>query len=98
MPDQITETIDRFSQLQRVRYDAYYAQDAWTRGRMTLQGALRLDVASSNFPEAEIGGVPFLPAITKFPETKGVDAYRDSIDAASASPTTWSATARRRSR
>ena len=46
-------------------------------GRMTLQGALRLDIASSIFPEAEIGGVRFLPAVTTFPETKGVDAYHD---------------------
>ena len=44
---------------------------------MTVQGALRLDVASSIFPEAEIGGVRFLPNVTAFPETKGVDAYRD---------------------
>ena len=77
VPDQITETIDRFSQLQRVRYDAFYAQEAWTLGRMTVQGALRLDIASSIFPEAQIGGVPFLPSVTTFPETKGVDAYRD---------------------
>jgi hypothetical protein len=77
VPDQITETIDRFSQLQRVRYDAFYAQEAWTLGRLTLQGALRLDIASSFFPEAQMGGVPFLPTVTTFPETKGVDAYRD---------------------
>jgi len=77
VPDQLTETIDRFSVLQRVRYDAFYAQEAWTIGRMTVQGALRFDIASSIFPEAEIGGVRFLPNVTAFPETKGVDAYRD---------------------
>lgn len=77
VPDQLTETIDRFPVLQRVRYDAFYAQEAWTIGRVTLQGALRLDIASSIFPEAAIGGVRFLPNVTTFPETKGVDAYRD---------------------
>jgi hypothetical protein len=77
VPDQITETIDRFPSLQRVRYDAYYAQEQWTFGRFTLQGAVRWDHASSIFPEAEIGGVRFLPAVTTFPETKGVDAYND---------------------
>jgi hypothetical protein len=77
IPDQLTETINRFPVLQRVRYDAYYAQEGWTIGRMTLQGALRWDHASSIFPEAEIGGVRFLPAVTVFPETKGVDAYND---------------------
>jgi hypothetical protein len=77
VPDQLTETIDRFPTLQRVRFDAFYAQEAWTLGRVTLQGALRLDIASSIFPEASIGGVRFLPAVTTFPETKGVDAYKD---------------------
>ncbi len=77
IPDQLTETIDRFPVLQRVRYDAFYAQEAWTMGRLTLQGALRLDIASSIFPEASIGGVRFLPTVTTFPETKGVDAYKD---------------------
>ena len=27
----------------RLRYDAFYVQDAWTRGRLTLQGALRFE-------------------------------------------------------
>jgi hypothetical protein len=77
VPDQLTETINRFPVLQRVRYDAFFAQEAWTMGRITLQGALRLDIASSIFPEAEIGGVRFLPTVTTFPETKGVDKYKD---------------------
>jgi hypothetical protein len=77
VPDQLTETIDRFPILQRVRYDAFFAQEAWTMGRWTLQGALRLDIASSIFPEAQIGGVRFLPSVTTFAETKGVDAYKD---------------------
>jgi hypothetical protein len=76
-PDQINEIIDYNLIQQRVRYDAYYAQDQWTMGRITLQGALRFDRASSIFPAATIGGVRFLPAVTSFPETKGVDAYKD---------------------
>ncbi len=46
-------------------------------GRITLQGALRFDRATSIFPAATIGGVRFLPTVTSFPETKGVDAYKD---------------------
>ena len=46
-------------------------------GRITLQGALRFDRATSIFPEATIGGVRFLPTVLSFPETKGVDAYKD---------------------
>ena len=76
-PDQINEIIDYNLVQQRVRYDAYYAQDQWTMGRITLQGALRFDRATSIFPEATIGGVRFLPTVTSFPETKGVDAYKD---------------------
>src|SRR4029077_3581049 len=76
-PDQITEIIDYNLIQQRVRYDAYYAQDQWTTGRITLQGALRFDRATSVFPAATIGGVRFLPTATSFPETKGVDSYKD---------------------
>src|SRR5207249_3732148 len=75
--DQITETIDRYPIEQRVRYDAFYAQDQWTIGRMTFQGALRYDRATSFFPEQTIGGVPFLPTVTTFPETDGVTGYKD---------------------
>ena len=77
VPDQINEIIDYNAVQQRVRYDAFYAQDQWTMGRITLQGALRFDRATSIFPEATIGGVRFLPTVTSFPETKGVDAYKD---------------------
>src|SRR5205085_5560041 len=77
VPDQLTETINRFPVLQRVRYDAYFVQEQWTLHRLTLLGALRWDHASSVFPEAEIGGVRFLPTVTTFPQTKGVDAYND---------------------
>ena len=76
-PDQINEIIDYNLIQQRVRYDAYYAQDQWTMGRITLQGALRFDRATSIFPAATIGGVRFLPTVISFPETKGVDAYKD---------------------
>ena len=46
-------------------------------GRMTLQGALRFDVARSWFPEQNIGPDRFLPVAYHFPETKGVDSYKD---------------------
>ena len=44
-----------FKQKDRVRYTALYAQDQWTLGRMTLQGALRFDRAWSYSPEQTIG-------------------------------------------
>ena len=35
-----------------MRNDAFYAQEQWTRGRLTLQGALRFDHAWSWAPAA----------------------------------------------
>lgn len=63
----------------RIRYDAVYAQDAWTRGRLTLQGALRFELASSWAPGDENGVLEahrFGPA-NIFPRTDGVSGYRD---------------------
>jgi hypothetical protein len=77
VPDQLTQIINRFPVMNRVRYDAFYAQDQRTMGRWTLQGALRFDHAWSWFPEATIGPVRFLPTPTTFPKTKGVDSYKD---------------------
>ncbi len=77
IPDQITETINQFPAQQRVRYDAFYGQEQWTLGRLTLQGALRFDRARSFFPAAQMGGVRFLPNVVSFPETQGVDSYKD---------------------
>jgi hypothetical protein len=77
VPDQLTENINRFWIKNRVRYDAFYGQDQWTIGRVTVQGALRYDHAWSWYPEVQVGGVRFLPDITTFPRTKGVDSYKD---------------------
>ena len=62
----LTETLNPFQIHQDVRYDAFYAQDQYTRGRITLQGALRFDHAWSYFPDESIGGVPFFPGNLTF--------------------------------
>jgi hypothetical protein len=77
VPDQLTEMIRAFFFANRVRYDAIYAQEMWTLSRWTIQGAVRFDRAWSWFPEATIGPVRFLPTATTYPETKGVDSYKD---------------------
>ena len=46
-------------------------------GRLTLQGALRFDVARSWFPAQKIGPTRFLPLAYDFPETKAWDSYKD---------------------
>jgi len=77
IPNQITQRIRDFRSSSRVRYTALYAQDQWTRGRMTLSGALRYDNSWSYYPEQQIGGTTFLPAVTVFPRTEGVEGYHD---------------------
>jgi hypothetical protein len=77
VPNQLTEQIYYYRSYSRVRYDALYAQDQWTRGRLSLQGAVRYDHSWSYYPEQSIGGVSFLPAVTTFPESKGVVGYHD---------------------
>jgi Carboxypeptidase regulatory-like domain len=77
VPSQLTETLRVYKQKDRVRYTAIYAQDQWTMGRMTLQGALRFDRAWSYSPEQTIGPTNYLATQLSFPRTPGVDAYKD---------------------
>ena len=77
IPDQITLNINRFDIRQSVRSDAFYAQEQWTHGRMTVQGALRYDHAWSYFPEQQVGPVRFFPNAVTYPRTTGVEGYHD---------------------
>jgi hypothetical protein len=77
IPDQITENINRFGILQSTRFDAFYAQEQWTLGRMTLQGAVRYDHAWSYFPEQTVGPVRFFSNPVTYPRTTGVKGYND---------------------
>ena len=63
----------------RLRYNAFYVQDAWTRGRLTLQGALRFEMASSWSPDEENGVLEAhqFGSANIFPRTDGVKGYRD---------------------
>jgi len=80
VPDLITQRITPWQQANRTRYDAFYAQDQWTRNRLTLQGALRYERAWSFFPE----GINGLLADSVFggqkrtlPRGQGVNSYND---------------------
>ena len=75
--NQLTENINAFPADQRVRYDAFYAQDQKTWGRYTLQGAIRYDRAWSYFPAVTINPERFLPNGASFARTDGVNAYND---------------------
>jgi hypothetical protein len=76
-PLSLTEAIQQFDIKNRVRYDAFYAQDQWTHNRMTLQAALRFDHAWSYYPAVTVGPVTFLQTPVTFAQTPGVDSYKD---------------------
>ncbi len=75
-----TMRIAPWYQSHRTWSNGIYGQDQWTLKRVTLQGALRYDRASSFFP-ADHNGSPgnkwtnFQPI--SFPETQGVTGYND---------------------
>jgi hypothetical protein len=77
LPNQLTQTISPWINDARAGWDAVFAQEQFTMGRLTLQGAVRFDVARSWFPEQNIGPDRFLPVAYSFPETKGIDSYKD---------------------
>ena len=64
-------------QLSHAQHVALRAGSVDASGRMTLQGALRFDRNWSLFPEQRIGPTNFLPTPIVFPETPGVNAYKD---------------------
>jgi len=77
VPDRLTMQINPWFNNDRVNGTALYAQDQWSRGRLSVQGAVRYDRASSYNVENPWGGVRFAPEAITLPATKGVDAYDD---------------------
>jgi hypothetical protein len=79
VPIQFTMRIAPHEQSNRTRYDGFYAQDQWTRNRLTLQGAVRYEHAWSWFPAGENGVIAdnqFSSAYI-FPRQDGVTGYND---------------------
>jgi hypothetical protein len=77
VPNQLTQSISPWVNNSRTRWDAVFAQDRWTRGRLTVQVAVRFDRARSWFPPQQVGPSRFLEAAIIVPETEGVDSYKD---------------------
>jgi hypothetical protein len=77
VPNQLTESISPWVNDTRAAWDGVFVQDQWTRGRLTLQGALRFDRSYSWFPQQTEGPSRFLPTAIVIPETRGVDSYKD---------------------
>src|SRR4030095_4266900 len=80
VPNQSTFRLPEWHQADRTSTSAVYIQDKWTRGRLTLQAALRYDRAWS-FSPAEHNGTTltskFNAAPITFERTPGVDAFTD---------------------
>ena len=81
IPNQFTMTIPEWRTADRTGVAAFFVQDTWTRGRMTLQGALRYDRAWSYSPGGEFNGTSdtsrINPQPITFETTSSVDAFND---------------------
>ena len=60
-----------------VKATGLYVEDQWTRGRLTVQAALRFDAASSGYPEQVYGPGLLVPSAITFPAGVAVSGYRD---------------------
>jgi hypothetical protein len=76
-PDRLTMQVNPTLNNDRVNGAALYAQDQWSHGRVSVQGAIRYDRAWSYNVEEPFGPSPFVPVALTLPATKGVDAYND---------------------
>jgi hypothetical protein len=81
VPTAFTVRIPEWGTADRTWTQAFFAQDAWTRGRLTLQGALRYDRAWSYSPAGLSGSTVAAPQLgldaVTFPRTPSVNSFND---------------------
>jgi hypothetical protein len=77
VPNQLTMRVNPQLNNDRVKGTALYAQDQWSVGRFSMQGALRYDRAWSYNVDAPFGPSRFVPNPTIIRASKGVDALND---------------------
>src|SRR5688572_2815157 len=81
VPTAFTVRIPEWGTADRTWTQAFFVQDTWTRGRLTLQGALRYDRAWSYSPAGLSGTTVAEPRLgleaISFPQTPSVDAFND---------------------
>ena len=78
IPNQLTQNMaGLYTTKNRVPTFGVYVQEQWTAGRVTFQGALRYDRASSFFPEQRLEPNRFLDHDVVIPRTIGVTGYND---------------------
>jgi hypothetical protein len=81
IPNQLTQTISvgpiDTTYIRNLIPINFFAQDQWTHNRLTLQGGVRYDSLSSNYPDQGIGGpaFPYAPVEILYPSgsTPGYD-------------------------
>jgi hypothetical protein len=67
VPNQLTEYGYPYQTRTRSQYAAFFAQEQWTLGRLTLQGAVRYDSVWSYAPDQQIGPTKFIPIPLVYP-------------------------------
>jgi hypothetical protein len=80
VPNQLSQRVGTNQTSNSLLYNALYIQDQWTRGRLTLQGALRYETVSSWAPAGENGILEdreFGGGSVLLPRTDGVRGYHD---------------------
>ena len=75
-PISLAQYVNPYNVNARAMQTSLFAQDQWTLGRLTLQGALRWDRPWSWFPEQVEPANQFFPGAS-FPKTDGVTGYND---------------------
>ena len=75
-PISISQYVNPYNVNARAMQTSLFAQDQWTLGRLTLQGALRWDNPWSWFPETVEPANQFFPGAS-FAKTDGVTGYND---------------------
>ena len=80
VPNAVSYYLPDFGRRTITKLQGIFVQDSWTRSRLTLQGALRYDRASSYAPVDQNGTTrtSFLnPTAITIARTPGIDAYND---------------------
>ena len=63
VPNQLTLEARPYTAYTNLDNDlGFYAQDRWTRDRLTISGALRFDYFATSFPEQQLGPTQFTPS------------------------------------
>jgi hypothetical protein len=80
VPNQFTMALNNWETADRTEVAAFFLQDSWTRGRLTLQGALRYDRSWSYSPAEHNGTTEtskLNPTPITFDLTPSVDSFND---------------------